>query len=76
MDTTYYKIHDLNLIGKEEEYIPYLYKNGVWEVDKDHIIDDRKIGYDELERTIGNSDMLFRIDEIKEEEALRIINSQ
>lgn len=22
--TTYYKIHDLNLIGKEEEYIPYL----------------------------------------------------
>ncbi len=24
IDTTYYKIHDLNLIGKEEVYIPYL----------------------------------------------------
>lgn len=73
MSVAYYKIHDLNLVGKKDNHVPYLFKNGKWELDEEHIIDDRRIGYDEVERTLGNSDMLDEIDEITEEEAMAII---
>lgn len=75
----YYLINDLNTIGKEEDFIPYLYdKEKGWVVDNDNILSDRLMGYDETESPdspyrIGNTDMLSRIDEITEEEANRLI---
>ena len=50
MDTTYYHIIDLNLVGKEEEYVPYIYnKDSGWEVDSENILMDRVMGYDASE---------------------------
>ena len=38
MNTVYYRIKDLNMLGKEEDYVPYLYKSGKgWIVDHDNI---------------------------------------
>lgn len=72
--TAYYLINDLNIVGKEENYIPYIYdKEKGWVVDNDNILSDRLIGYDGDE--IGCSDMLFRVDEITEEEANKLIAS-
>lgn len=70
--TAYYLINDLNIVGKEENYTPYVYdKEKGWVVDNDNILSDRLIGYDGDE--IGCSDMLFRVDEITEEEANKLI---
>jgi len=64
----YYKIIDLNLIAKKEEHIPYIYdaEKGEWTVDKDNILTDRLMGYDE--DRIGGSSMMNRIQEITDEE--------
>lgn len=67
---TYYKIHDLNLLGKKEKGILYVYINGTWKMDDDNIVSDRLIGYDD--ESIGSS-TIFDIDEITEFEALNII---
>lgn len=70
--TAYYLINDLNIVGKEEDFIPYIYdKDKGWVVDSDNILSDRLIGYDGDD--IGCSDMLFRVDEITEEEANKLI---
>lgn len=72
METAYYLINDLNIVAKEEDYIPYLYeKNRGWIVDNNNILSDRLIGYDG--DSIGSSDMMFRIDEISKEEAMKLI---
>lgn len=79
MDTTYYHIIDLNLVGKEEEYVPYIYnKDSGWEVDSENILMDRVMGYDASEPkespyAIGNTYMMSRIEKITEEEANRLI---
>lgn len=76
---TYYYISDLNKVGKEEEFIPYIYdKIRGWVVDQSNILMDRILGYDDTEPEdstyrIGNLDRLDRIIEITEEEALRKI---
>lgn len=68
MDTTYYHIIDLNLVGKEEEYVPYIYnKDSGWEVDRKNILMDRVMGYDK--DGIGGSDMMLRVEKITEEAA-------
>ncbi len=67
-ETTYYKIQDLNMLGKINNDIPYIYKDKQWIVDNDDIIMDRIIGYEPNEG-IGNTDMLDRIAEITREEA-------
>lgn len=64
----YYWINDLKLVAKTENYESYLYRNGVWEVDRCHIVNDRLMGYMPGEG-IGNTDMLMKIDEISLEEA-------
>lgn len=70
----YFIIHDLNLIGKMEDYVDYIYDNKQgWVPDKEHILSDRTIGYDG--ESIGSSDMLFRVDEIPEEEAMKLIEN-
>ena len=73
METAYYRINDLNIIAKEEDYVPYLYdKNKGWVVDDENKLSDRLIGYDG--DSIGDSDMLFRVEEITEEEAMKLIS--
>lgn len=79
MSATYYRIKDLDRVGKEEDCIPYLYEpEKGWVVDKDNILMDRIIGYDEFEPAqspykIGNSDMMDRVEEISQEEAENLI---
>jgi len=79
MRTAYYHIKDLNLLGKEEDYVPYVYTPGKgWVVDKDHILMDRIMGYDEFEPAdspykIGNTSILESIEEISEKEAEKFI---
>lgn len=76
---TYYYISDLNIVGKEEEFIPYIYdKIKGWVVDQSNILIDRILGYDDTEPEdstyrLGNLNMLDRITEITEEEALKKI---
>ena len=74
MGTVFYYINDLNIVAKEEEFIPYVYNKDVgWQVDNDNLLSDRLIGYDG--DSIGSSDMLFRVSEITEEEAMKIISN-
>lgn len=69
----YYRIVDLNMIGKDEDYIPYVYQKGQgWVVDNDNVLMDRVMGYDD--DRIGGSDMMSRVEEIPEEEAMKLIN--
>jgi hypothetical protein len=71
--TAYYWINDLKIVGKKENHIPYIYdKEKGWVIEPDHILSDRIIGYDGYE--IGCSDMLFRVDNITEDEAMKLIN--
>lgn len=71
-ETAYYFINDLNIAAKLENFIPYIYDNG-WQVDNKNILMDRLMGYDG--DRIGSNDMLFRVDEITEEEAFKIIKA-
>lgn len=79
MDKAYYLIKDLNLVGKEEDYIPYIFKNGEgWCVDSDRLLTDRIMGYDGDEEKaspykIGNTDAIELIEEISEEKAMELI---
>ncbi|MEM5817463.1 MAG: hypothetical protein AAGU16_06305 [Desulfitobacterium hafniense] len=67
-ETTYYFLSDLSLVGKMDDFVPYLHdKDKGWIVDNNNLLMDRIMGYDG--DGIGNSDMLFRVDEITEEEA-------
>jgi hypothetical protein len=81
-NTTYYKIQDLNLVGKIERTNkptgPHLFKGGKWVIDNENAIMDRVMGYDEYEPSdspykMGCADMLERIEEITEAEAMDLI---
>ena len=80
MNTVYYRIKDLNMVGKEEDYVPYLYKSGKgWIVDHDNILMDRIMGDDESEASgspykIGNDSMMDLVEQISEKEAEKIIS--
>lgn len=80
MNTVYYRIKDLKMVGKEEDYVPYLYKPGKgWIVDHDNILMDRIMGYDEAELPgspykIGNNSMMDLVEQISEKEAEKIIS--
>lgn len=74
MNPVYYHIIDLNIVGKEAEFVPYLFIKGKgWIVDEEHILSDRLIGYDV--ETIGSSDIMLRVKEVTEEEANNIIDT-
>lgn len=81
METLYYRILDLDLLAKEEGYIPYLYHKGEgWKVDNGSVLMDRLMGYDECEPSdstykIGNTDIMNLVEEITEEEALNLIKA-
>jgi hypothetical protein len=69
--SAYYRIKDKGLIGRQDGRLGcYLFRPGVGWVPDDHILTDRLIGYDEFDHEIGNTDMLFRVEEISEEQAL------
>ena len=74
-ELAYFWINDLNLLAKMERRVPYLLVNNNWEVDNKNIVMDRLMGYEPGEG-IGNSDMLFRIDEIGFEEAEMIMRGE
>jgi len=79
MSVTYYRIKDKDLLGKEEDYVPYLYKPGKgWVVDNDNILMDRVMGYDDSEPAnspykIGSTSVLDLIEEISEKAAEKFI---
>lgn len=81
MSVTYYRINDLDMLGKEEDYVPYLYKPGKgWVVDNDNVLMDRVMGYDGSEPSdspykIGNTSTLDTVEEISQKEAEKIINN-
>lgn len=67
-DVIYYYLNDLDQVGKMDDFVPYLHdKDKGWIVDNDNLLMDRIMGYDG--DGVGNTDMLFRADEITEEEA-------
>lgn len=81
MSVTYYRIKDLNLIGKMQDNIPYIYltEQG-WAADTDNILMDRRMGYDETEPkgspyAIGNTSIMELVEEISEDEAERSIKT-
>ncbi len=81
MSVTYYRIKDLNLIGKMQDNIPYIYitEQG-WAADTNYILMDRLMGYDETEPkdssyAIGNTSILELVEEISEDEAERFIKT-
>jgi len=69
----YYKILDKNLVGRQDGMFDcsIFYPEQGWVWDRERILMDRIIGYDE--DTIGSSDMLSRIEKITEEEAMKLI---
>lgn len=74
----YYKVLDKELIAKIDENVPYLFLNGQWAVDKNNILMDRIMGFDEFEPKdspyrMGSTDMLSRVENISEQEALKSI---
>lgn len=71
--STYYKILDKNLIGRQDGMFDcYIFNSEKgWLRDSENILMDHIIGYDE--NSIGNSDMLDRVEEITENEALELI---
>ncbi len=79
MSVTYYRIKDLDMLGKEEDYVPYLYKPGKgWVVDNDNILMDRIMGFDDSEPAnspymIGNSSTMDLVEEISEKSAEKFI---
>lgn len=69
----YFIMHDLNCIGKMEDYAYYIYeKESGWIPDNDHLLSDRLMGYDG--DFVGSLNMIARVDEISEEEANKRIN--
>lgn len=75
MDTQYYFLNDLQLVGKMEDFVPYLYDNERgWQVDNDNLLMDRLMGYDG--ESIGSTSELLRIDEITLEQAEKYIAEQ
>lgn len=80
METIYYHILDLDIIGKEENFVPYLYDNKKgWIPDRKKILMDRVMGHDTSEAkkspyAIGNTEMMDSVKRISKEDVERFIN--
>ena len=82
--STYYLVWK-RMVAKREtcktHYNDYLFINGRWIPDEDHVIVDHLVGYDPCEPEdspyrIGSTSVLLEMEEISEEEAIAIINQQ
>jgi len=71
----YYKIHDLDLVGKVANGVPLIYINHEWTLDIRLL--DRIYGYDETEHdtcyAMGNDEIMRSISIISEETAMEFI---
>jgi len=69
----FFLIKDLNLVGRQDSMFEcFVFRPGSgWEEDAEHVLMDRLIGYEE--DRIGSTDMLFRIEKITEQDAMRAI---
>ena len=75
-ETKYYLIWD-SIVGKCEEGIDYIFKNGEWYLDNENIIFDRLIGYDPTEPpgspyAYGNGSVLAEMTKIPFEKAYKL----
>lgn len=71
----YFKVIDKDIVGRQVDMFScYLYdkQKKEWVNDTEHVLMDRIIGYDE--ESIGSSDMMFRLEEISEDEAMKLIS--
>lgn len=83
-NTTYYLIWERTVAKREQRdefYDDYLFRNGSWIKDENHVVMDHLVGYDLSEPEdspyrFGSTDVLMEMDEISEEEAISIINQQ
>ena len=85
ISTRYYLIYD-RIVGKREIYSDrhsdnWLFKNGKWVPDTGFVIMDHLIGYDpskpeDSPYRIGSTDVLMEMDEISEEEAMRLTEKE
>ena len=76
-ETTYYLILE-RIVGKQENGVYYLFKNGEWQIDRRCVIMDRLMGYDPSEPPgspygIGNLSIMDEIEEITCEKAMELI---
>ena len=77
---TYYRIREQSL-GKKEDGKYFLFQNAKWVPDENHVITDLLVGFDPSEPEdspyrIGNTSVLFEMDEITEDQAISLINQQ
>ncbi len=73
----YYLICD-KTVGKNDSTGDYIFKNGAWEKDTEHLIMDSLMGYDPGEDDASpykmfNPDIMESIKEISQEEAMKLI---
>jgi len=74
MNWKYYQIIDKNQVGRILDIgNAQIYVDGVWIDDSDFVLRDRWVGYEPGEKGLGQSDMLFRLKEISEGEAMELI---
>ena len=84
MKTVYYLIHGSVVARRDREgdcSRDYLFREGKWVDDADHVIMDHLMGYDPTEPEgspyrFGSTSVLMEMDEIPYEEAARLINQQ
>ena len=76
-EPVYYRIKRSQIIGRQDDMFRcFIYVPGQgWQPDHNNILMDRLIGYSEIDHEIGNTDVLFSVDEISEEEALEAIHN-
>ena len=75
-ETKWYLI-DEHILGRTDRWGHFIFNNGRWENYEKHLIGDCLIGYDPTEDdfyAIGNMEIMDRIKEISESEAVAIIN--
>ena len=76
--TRWYLI-DNHILGKSDSYGCYIFNNGTWEEDNNGVILDCLLGYDQTEEgpyAIGNTEIMDRIQEITEIEAVSFMKMQ
>lgn len=78
--TAYYLIWK-HLVGKKEDEMFYLFKNGEWIPDKENVIMDHLMGYDPTEPpgspyAMYNMSIMDEIEDISYEEAMKKIGEQ
>ena len=77
-EITYYLIRERRL-GKAQEDGYFLYDNGEWIPDERNVILDHLMGFDPSDDSFygfGNAQIMDEMEEITEEEAIRIMNQQ